>query len=143
MIDALIFIFVSFLIMFLFFQNIRLKIKYTKIITTMLALGLDNSVLKEKLAESMLFRSAAKDLHEQESDAFNKFISQSRDWAYEYIEKTQEELHVFISEVEPYIDNFDQYRDETYLPDTESMRKISDAFHKLKLLLPSDYGKIE
>jgi hypothetical protein len=142
-IDILVFIFVSFTIMFLIFKNIKLKIKYTKLITTMLTVGLDNAVLKEKLAESLDFKSATKDLRNQESEAFNNFISQSRDWAYEYIEKTQEELHIFISEVGPYIDNFDKYMDETYLPDTESMRKISNAFHKIKVLLPADYGKIE
>ena len=70
---------------------------------------------------------------------FIKFISDSRDWAYEYIEEVQTGLKRFIDETAPEIQYFRDYSDTMALaPNYYSMKKISEEYDKLKELLPSD-----
>jgi hypothetical protein len=81
---------------------------------------------------------------EQSNEAFLKFVSDSRDWAYEYIDNVQESLNKFISDIEPEIAYFDEYGvvGSAY-PHYHSMKKISESYKELKKLLPEDYGKID
>jgi hypothetical protein len=81
---------------------------------------------------------------EKSNEDFLKFISDSREWAYNYIESVQEKVNKFISDVEPEIAYFDEYgvASSTY-PHYHSMKKISGAYKELKTILPDDYGKIE
>jgi hypothetical protein len=76
------------------------------------------------------------DVHKEN---FIKFLSDSRDWAYLYIEDVQKGLTKFISDIEPEISYFDEYGiiGEAY-PHYHSMKKISGAYKELKQLLPED-----
>ena len=81
---------------------------------------------------------------EQFNEDFLKFVSDSRDWAYTYIEDVQESLNKFISDVEPEIVFFDQYGDlMSAEPNYNSMKKISASVKELKKFLPEDYGKLD
>jgi len=81
---------------------------------------------------------------EKANEDFLKFVSDSRDWAYTYIENVQASLDKFISDIEPEIMFFDQYGDlMSAQPNYNSMKKISVAYKELKKLLPEDYGKID
>lgn len=80
---------------------------------------------------------------EQADEAFLKFVSDSRDWAYQYIDNAQESLNKFITDIEPEINYFDEYGiASSAYPHYHSMKKISEAYKELKKLLPEDYGKI-
>jgi hypothetical protein len=74
------------------------------------------------------------DVHKEN---FIKFLSDSRDWAYEYIEDVQKSISLFVSEVEPEIAYFDEYGlvGDAY-PHYHSMKKISQAYKELKKVLP-------
>ena len=76
------------------------------------------------------------DVHKEN---FIKFLSDSRDWAYEYIEDVQKALVLFVSEIEPEIAYFDEYGlvGDAY-PHYHSMKKISAEYKELKKLLPSE-----
>ena len=76
------------------------------------------------------------DIHKEN---FIKFLADSRDWAYLYIEDVQEGLTKFVNEIEPEITHFDEYGlvGEAY-PHYHSMKKISGAYKELKKLLPED-----
>jgi hypothetical protein len=81
---------------------------------------------------------------EQFNEDFLKFVSDSRDWAYTYIENVQESLNKFISDIEPEISYFKEYGDVgSMAPNYYSMKKITGAYEELKKLLPEDYGKID
>jgi hypothetical protein len=81
---------------------------------------------------------------EQADEAFLKFVSDSRDWAYQYIDEAQESLNKFITDIEPEIAYFDEYGiASSAYPHYYSMKKISGAYKELKKLLPDDYGKID
>jgi hypothetical protein len=73
---------------------------------------------------------------------FIKFLSDSRDWAYEYIENVQIGLSNFINETAPEINYFKEYGDTIAMaPNYYSMKKISEEYEKLKTLLPIEETK--
>ena len=84
------------------------------------------------------------DNEQQAKDDFIKFLSESRDWSYTYIEDVQSTIGKFIKDIEPEIKYFDEYGvvGSAY-PHYYSMKKISSAYKELKGLLPEDYGKLE
>ena len=82
---------------------------------------------------------------EKSNEDFLKFVSDSRDWAYQYIEEVQSGLKSFIDEVEPQIDYYNHYGaavDGMMAPHDFAMKKISSEFKKLKNLLPEDHDKL-
>jgi hypothetical protein len=79
---------------------------------------------------------------QQADEAFLKFVSDSRDWAYEYIESVQASLTKFVSDAGPAIDYWDEYGSAMSTPLDQGMGKISKAYKELIALLPEDYGRI-
>jgi hypothetical protein len=82
---------------------------------------------------------------EKSNEDFLKFVSDSRDWAYQYIEEVQSGLKLFIDEVGPQIDYYNKYGsavDGMIAPHDFALKKISSEFEKLKTLLPEDYDRI-
>lgn len=76
------------------------------------------------------------DIHKEN---FIKFLSDSRDWAFDYIEEVQKGLQKFIVEVEPEIDYFNKYGivvEGMLSPHDKALKKISEQFEELKKLLP-------
>ena len=81
---------------------------------------------------------------EESNEAFLKFVSDSRDWAYQYIDDVQSSLNKFITDIEPEIAYFDEYGEVgSAYPHYHSMKKISMAYKELKKILPEDYDRIE
>jgi hypothetical protein len=74
---------------------------------------------------------------EKSNEDFLKFVSDSRDWAYQYIEDVQVSIEKFIADVEPEILYFDTYGDLMAAePNYNSMKKISASYKELRKLLP-------
>jgi hypothetical protein len=75
------------------------------------------------------------DVHKEN---FIKFLSDSRDWAYEYIETVQSGLNKFVGDVDGDISHFDEYGDALSMsrPDYNAMKNISNSYKELKKLLP-------
>ncbi len=130
-----------FLFFALVFKNIANSVKVSSITKELLQSNIDKNILAEKL-----FEASAKEIFKKEtdSDAFLKFVSDSRDWAYQYIDEAQEGLNKFITDIEPEIAYFDEYGEVgSAYPHYHSMKKISGAYKELKKLLPEDYDRIE
>lgn len=133
-------IFIALLTLSLFFivaYSILFK-KFVNAKQSMAKLVFDNFTL-EKLIELQ----NDKDIRTSESvhkENFLKFISESRDWAFEYIEEVQEGLNKFVSDVDSYIEYFDCYGDAISVerPDYAAMKQISQSYKELKKLLPGD-----
>lgn len=71
---------------------------------------------------------------------FVKFLSDSRDWAYQYIEEVQSGLLKFVSDVDAHISHFDNFGDtiSTERPDYAAMIQISKSYKDLVKLLPAE-----
>ena len=97
-----------------------------------------NATMREAF-ETTLQSPISKEDQDIHKENFIKFLSDSRDWAYEYIEDVQKELESFIRDIEPEIMYFDEYGivGDAY-PHYHSMKKISVAYKNLKKLLPEE-----
>jgi hypothetical protein len=108
-----------------------------------------NKVLIAKTLEALLMQQLTRNINKTDKDQSNedflKFVSDSRDWAYQYIEEVQAGLKLFITEVAPQIDYYNKYGsavDGMIAPHDFALKKISSEFEKLKTLLPEDYDRI-
>jgi hypothetical protein len=97
-----------------------------------------NSTMQEAF-EASLQSPVSKEDQDIHKENFIKFLSDSRDWAFEYIEDVQKQLETFIRDIEPEIMYFDEYGvvGDAY-PHYHSMKKISAAYKDLKKLLPEE-----
>jgi hypothetical protein len=124
---------------FLVAYSLLLK-KFINLKNIMAKLVFDNFTL-----EKVIELQNDKDLKTNESvhkENFLKFISESRDWAFEYIEEVQTGLSKFIDDVDSYISYFDEYGNtiSTERPDYAAMVQISKSYKELKKLIPEDYS---
>ena len=97
-----------------------------------------NATIQEAFEEG-LQSPVSKEDQDIHKENFIKFLSDSRDWAFEYIEDVQKQLETFIRDIEPEIMYFDEYGivGDAY-PHYHSMKKISAAYKDLKKLLPEE-----
>lgn len=137
MIEFIAFLTVIILFFMLIIKYVRLSLKLSATTLELIKSNVDKSIVSEKLLE--ISESKA----DPSSEAFLKFISDSRDWAYQYIDEVQGGLNKFITDVEPEINYFKEYGDlGSMSPNYYSLKKITEAYEELKKLLPEDYDKI-
>lgn len=105
------------------------------------------SVIKQALG-SLILNSPKPDPKDLDTDRENfiKFLSDSREWAFGYIEEVQSGLKKFIDEVQPQIDYYNKYGivvEGMIPPHDFALKKISKEIEELKKLLPeeSDNGR--
>ena len=99
-------------------------------------LFLTHSALRETLDSTPT--KTEDDIHKEN---FIKFLSDSRDWAFDYIEEVQTGLNKFIKEVEPelsYYNKFGVVIEGMVPPHDKALKKISKEFEDLKKLLPEE-----
>ena len=97
-----------------------------------------NATMREAF-DASLQSPVSKEEQDIHKENFIKFLSDSRDWAFEYIEDVQKQLENFVRDIEPEIMYFDEYGvvGDAY-PHYHSMKKISSAYKDLKKLLPEE-----
>jgi hypothetical protein len=101
-------------------------------------LFIDMMILEKIVNESE--ESKIKNDESVHKENFIKFLSDSRDWAYKYIEDVQSGLSNFITTIEPEIKYFKEYGGilGEGAPNYYSMKKITEEYEKLKTLLPKE-----
>lgn len=87
--ELIFFIISLILIVTLVFNNVRLYVKYNNSLKAVVKLTINENIIKEKLATALLENSRL-----QSDDGFLKFLSESRDWAFTYIEDVQSKVFV-------------------------------------------------
>jgi len=102
-------------------------------------LYLKNKKTIKKLNKSLyLLQSDEQKIH---NENFNKFLSDSRDWAFSYIEDVQNGLKKFIDNVGPEVEYYEKYGIviEGMMPTHDkALTIISKEFKDLKTLLPEE-----
>ena len=110
--------------------------KLNRMIKEYAKLSIDHIALQKFIESLNLDDITGQEVHKEN---FIKFLSDSRDWAFAYIEDVQSELKKFIEEIEPEINYFNEYGDITSMqPNYYSLKKISDAYYELAKLLPKE-----
>ena len=96
----------------------------------------ENTELKKTLID--VYKNGLMETDQAKED-FIKFISDSREWAFEYIENVQKELNKFVDAVDKDIKHFDEFGIvASASPHYETLKNISEAYNKLQILLPDE-----
>lgn len=104
-------------------------------------LFIDNATLKKFIDEEINNNKSDQEVHKEN---FIKFLAESRDWAFTYIENVQSGLKDFVENIEPEINYFKEYGDIASMqPNYYSMKKIVEEYEKLKKLLPSEEEEVK
>lgn len=116
------------------FLYVQLNKKFQEANLYLMKMFLTNSLkLENEIAQQ---NNQDLDIHKEN---FIKFLSDSRDWAHEYIESVQKGLKEFIDIADREFAYFDSYGILTQqYPNYEAMKKLSEEYKKLKKLLPED-----
>jgi hypothetical protein len=128
----------SLLLSFMFFYFILSK-KLKDVSAKFTKLLIDSSVMQEyiDILKSEQSESISDDLVDKEN--FIKFLSNSRDWAFEYIEDVQDGIKEFIDSVDPDMMYFDEYGEVgSAYPHYDAMVRINNSYKKLKELMPKE-----
>lgn len=131
LIDFLIFAFTLLSISVLLYLLFKVKLQRDKINKDYLQAIVDKSLLLEKVSTL----SAEKDANAlKEDDGFIKFLSNSRDWAFQYIEEVQESVNDFKETVDPAIAKLSKTKDA-------NVKAIIEAYKNLVEILPKEENK--
>lgn len=103
-------------------DNIRTKMRNRKLATQFVQAEIDKLAVTSKLKE------AVDQVEMIQSEGFIKFLSESRDAAFEYIEEAQKYIAEFVEAADEHMSS--PLVDET----------IIKPYNQLKLLLPADNG---
>lgn len=114
-------VFISFVI-----STIVLKKKNTNLTASIITILLENAKNSKESDDKNL----------NTNDGFVKFLSDSRDWAFAYIEEVQSILNKFVDEVGPEIEYYRTFGQAVESPHTETLDKISRAYTELEKVLP-------
>ena len=109
--------------------------RITKINQALAKLFISHESLQDFISKNNVEFKNDSDIHKEN---FIKFLSDSRDWAFTYIEDVQKALDKFITDVEPEIIYFEKYGSilSEQRPDYISLKKISESFKELKSVMP-------
>lgn len=131
---------VSFIFFIVFFVTVSFKLIKTRNESIQLKLQIIDLIQKNDLLKKALDSRDSGQV--EKTEGFLNFITQSRDWAFEYIEDVQNGLTKFIKDIEPEIEYFKEYGDVVAMqPNYHSMKKITESYEDLKKLLPENEDK--
>jgi LPS O-antigen subunit length determinant protein (WzzB/FepE family) len=114
-------------------QSVKLKKDISR-------LFIENTLLQEYVDLTKSIKTKEDSDESIHKENFIKFLSDSRDWAFSYIESVQKGLTKFVNDVDADVSHFDEYGEALSMsrPDYPSMKNISKAYKELKTLLPED-----
>jgi len=128
-IDFIIFLLTILVVVTLLISVVKLRLKNRKLAAELLQATLDQNILLTRLAEEL---KKKEEVSVEKTDGFLKFISESRDMAFEYIETMQEAIVKFKNNVGPEIDYMLTYGTATGDSlQTSSFLKIEKAYIEL------------
>lgn len=132
--ESIVFAVLLLVLVVLIVDNLRIRFSKTKETARYIQAEIDKSIMSERLQELM----SEKELNKlQESDGFIKFLSDSRDWAFTYIEEVQGALDEFDKKVSPILEYYSTYGSVIDGLHLDIAKDVSNAYEDLKKVLPS------
>jgi len=136
-------VFIVFIIVFFFliYDDLRIRLKVKGLQKDVVQGFLDQMALSNKLEEALKNNDEQKI---EQTEGFLKFVSESRDWAFQYIEGVQIAIKNFQDVFHPIADQY--YKDKKVygLPTAigqEEFGKLFEAYKKLIEELPAEGKK--
>ncbi len=122
----------SFLVIALSFILVKVRLDVLKLAKNNLELNFENTMMLEKLVEQ---QDVINEISFKKNDDFVTFLSESRDWAFSYIEDVQTSITKFVEKVGPVLTYYDKFG---RINETSSMNTIFDAYTDLIKVLPEN-----
>ena len=125
--------FIIFIIAFvtMFFKLIKLKNNNIKIKLQVIDLIQRNELLKTAL-------DSKESGHVEKTEGFLNFVTQSRDWAFEYIEDVQRVINKVLEDTESTIKYHNEFSAMEIEPYATQIDTLTKAIEELKFLLPNE-----
>jgi uncharacterized protein YneF (UPF0154 family) len=114
---------------------IREKLFTKNLANELLQVMLDNKTILDNIEDKPSENNI------EQTEGFVKFLSESREWAFEYIETVQSGLSKFVEQAGPRLEYFDKYGRVTKSPHIEGLEDILSAYRELQKLLPEENNK--
>ena len=110
--------------------NIYLYFKNKRMFKLLESVTLEKIIIMQKLQQEL----ESKDSNTiEQTDGFLKFVSQSRDWAFQYIEDAQDKLVKFSTDLNDILTSGKNKK--------EISQQILEAYKPIKELLPDEQGE--
>jgi hypothetical protein len=136
MIDFIVFGIYIVTVSVLIYLLVRLRLSNNAILAKFVQSELDKNLIAMQLSQA-LEKNALYEI--TESDGFVKFLSTSRDWAFEYIEEVQKALAEFDEEVGAQLEWANTYGNLAGpTVHSNTIKIVSEAYDKLKTVLPKN-----
>lgn len=116
-------------------DNIRIRVRKKRVLEELLQQTIDKTALLGYL-DKLTAENDSKTI--EQTEGFLKFVSDSRDWAFDYIEQVQEGLSGYIDKVDADMQYMEKYGVLVEHPLQESLNRISEAYKELKKLMPEN-----
>lgn len=120
-----------FIFIFNIMKLIKLNIENTKLKVQMINLVQENQVFKTLLDQ----KDSA---HVEKTEGFLNFVTQSRDWAFEYIEDVQKVVNKVIDDTSSTVDYHNKFGSMEIEPYATQISTLVTAIEELKFLLPNE-----
>jgi hypothetical protein len=98
-------------------------------------LTIDNKIILDNIQDKPFENNI------EQTEGFVTFLSESREWAFEYIENVQSGLNKFVEQAGPRLEYFDKYGRVIPSPHNDGLEDILTAYRELQKLLPETNNK--
>ena len=121
---------------YLGFRNILLRRKAQEAITEKLQLLIRINIIETEFSKAL---QEIENMKLEKSDDFVKFLSDSRDWAFTYIEDAQEKISEFDKQIQEIAEWNRTYGSVVGdIPHSSKIEEINLAYDKIRSLLPEN-----
>lgn len=122
MYEVILIVLVSVIVLLLIANNVRLFLKNRKMLETLIQSFVERNALEDMIKTQALAEEKPID----QTEGFIKFLSESREWAFNYIENVQDEITKFGAVL-------DEAKSQTK---DAALKKILAGYEELKKFLP-------
>ena len=126
----------AFLTVYFGFRNFVLRRKLKDAFADRLQAEINKNIIMAEYSNAL---QQIENMKLEKSDDFVRFLSNSRDWAFEYIEDAQEKISEFDKQIQEIVE-----WNRTYgsvigdIPHTSKIEEINLAYDKIRSLLPEN-----
>jgi hypothetical protein len=119
-------------------NNIMIRVKNKNLFARSVQAELDRMSVYAKV-EEMLKEKDSKSI--EQTDGFLKFVSESRDWAFNYIEETQSAIKAFDEKIGPIVKYYKDSKEPLSHNELELLSEITNAYDTLMSAMPAEENK--
>lgn len=117
------------------FDSVRLRLRIKQINQQIIQSAVDQMALRKSL-EKMIANENNKNV--EKTEGFLKFVSESREWAFKYIEEVQMGIAMFVEELKPTVEHYRNTKRALYRKQSETLDKLLHSYDILIKFLPEN-----